>query len=198
MEDQLKAVLIKEAKTRLIESPKDAAHDITHHERTWEMAKQIVKHEELEVDMDVLEIVCWWHDVVLDGAVDTQESRVAKQTAEYLKNKLQDYPDIAEEVFDSVANHEFGSTPNFITGKILQDADKLEVLSEVRLRNVLDAINKGEHPKESFIAATRMVRDEWFPKLRGNYHFDFSNKYHKEHEPSYEEIEEYIKRLESN
>ena len=46
MRTDKKIELIKEAQKRLCEYPKDFAHDLTHHYRTWLLAKDISQNIE--------------------------------------------------------------------------------------------------------------------------------------------------------
>jgi HD superfamily phosphodiesterase len=54
MDKKLKLKLVKEAQERLVNSPRDFAHEITHSYLVWQLAKRIVKHEGLMLNYDLL------------------------------------------------------------------------------------------------------------------------------------------------
>ncbi|KKS20340.1 MAG: hypothetical protein UU77_C0029G0021 [candidate division WWE3 bacterium GW2011_GWC1_41_7] len=175
MDKDLLLKLIKEAQTNLVNNPQNYAHEITHHYRTWLTAKEIMPEVKESFNTDLVELLCWWHDVQVPG-VDYKNKRVAHVIAEYLSNK------VGEEdrniVLDSIKNHEFGSSPKYVEGKILQDADKLEILSDERFRIAIDAIKAGLMSKEYFYKAAVEVYNEWLPKMPGMYNFDISREIH--------------------
>lgn len=172
---KLKLELIQEAQKYLLDHPQDYAHEITHHYRTWLIAKEIVDSLKEPVDKDLLEVICWWHDVEIPG-FGHADDRIVKNTAEYVAHKLPD--DLVDVVRNSIANHEFGSTPKYIEGQISQDADKLEILSEERLRILEEAVNAGLYDKNKFIQILKMVLHEWLPVMPERYHFEFSKSLH--------------------
>ena len=198
MDSKLTNELIAEAKKYLKENPQDLLHDIEHHQRVLSLAMQIIEEEGLENDInkDLVEIICWWHDVKVPKLTDTSDKRVAEITAEYLSKKLP--VELQEITFDSVKNHEFGSKPSYIEGKILQDADKLEVLSLERANNVMPMLEKGQKTKVELRAIFDMVTKKWLPIMPELYHFPFSKKYHQEHvKAAISKFEEIRKNLET-
>jgi len=177
MEKGLLLKLIKEAQTNLVNNPQNYAHEITHHYRTWLTAKEVITEVKDSFDEDLVELLCWWHDVQVPG-LDYTDKRVAHVISEYLSNKVgKEDTDI---VLDSIKNHEFGSSPKYVEGKILQDADKLEILSDERFRIAFDAIKAGLMSKEYFYNAAVEVYNEWLPKMPKMYNFDISREIHAE------------------
>lgn len=176
MNKHLLFILIKEAQTNLVSNPQNYAHEITHHYRTLLNAKEIISGITESFDMDLIELVCWWHDVQIPG-LDYKDKRIAHVIAEYLSNKVgQQHKDI---VLDSIKNHEFSSTPKYIEGKILQDADKLEILSDERFRIATDSIKAGLMSKDYFYNKVVEIYNTWIPKMPGMYNFDISRKIHE-------------------
>jgi HD superfamily phosphodiesterase len=184
--------LIKEAQQNLVNNPQNYAHEITHHYRTWVNAKEISSQVNMPFNIDLLELLCWWHDVQVPG-LDYKDKRVCHVVADYLAAKVP--PEYSEIVLDSIKNHEFGSKPIYTEGKILQDADKLEILSDERFRIAVDAVKAGLMNKDFYNAALE-VYNNWLPKMLDMYNFDVSRVLHesrlKELEPK---IKQYMTEL---
>lgn len=182
-------MLIEEAKKFLEQNPQDSAHDLEHAMRVWDNAKTIVNKEDLQdVNIDVLEIICYWHDVHNPNLDDENDSRrIAEITAEYISEKFND-PERTV-IFDSIRNHEFGSKPKYLEGKILQDADKLEVLSRKRGSKIFDSIKGDKKEEERILKFLKAFRDEWIPNLYDRFHFQYSKNFYTE---NIDDIKEYI------
>ena len=176
MEKKLKLDLIREAQKHLTNNQRDWAHDVTHHYRTVQLARKIARNSLAEVDNDLLEVVCWWHDVILPNSPD-HHSEAAEYTAHYLAKHFEGAP--KKKVVDAITNHEFGNKPNSTEGQILQDADKLEVLSSERLRIAVESIEAGYYDREKAIRDMELIKDKWLDKMPGRYHFDYSRKLHQ-------------------
>lgn len=175
MNKKLLLNLIKKAQVNLVEYPQNYAHEITHHYRTWLNAKEIMLDVYEPFNVDLVELICWWHDVKVPN-LDYNNKNIAQVTAEYLAKKVSD--EDKDIVYDSIKNHEFLSSPQYIEGKILQDADKLEILSAERFRKVIDAIKCGLMDKDSFYKASVNIYNEWLPKMPKMYNFDISREMH--------------------
>ncbi len=176
MNKQLLLTLIKEAQTNEVNNPQNYAHEITHHYRTWLNAKEIIAAIKEPFDVDIVELICWWHDVQIIG-LDYTDKRICHVIADYLAFKVSN--ESKEIVLDSIKNHEFGSTPNYLEGKILQDAAKLEILSDERFRIAIDAIKAGLMSKDYFYNAAVEVYKNWLPKMPSMYNFDISREIHE-------------------
>jgi hypothetical protein len=186
-------LLIKEAQNNLVNNPQNYAHEITHHYRTWLTAKEIMPEVNEPFNTNLVELICWWHDVQ-PPELEYKERRVCQVTAEYLSSKVPvEYKDI---VLDGIKNHEFGSKPKFIEGKILQDADKLEILSDERFRIAIDAVKAERMSKDYFSNAALEIYNSWLPKMPSMYNFDISRKMHNKRLQTLKPIiEGYIKEL---
>jgi HD superfamily phosphodiesterase len=179
--------LITEAQEYLTAAPQDSLHDYSHHERVLNLAKMIVADEKLEKDIntDILNLICWWHDVQVPSILHNPDQRIAQETAQYVSERVP--KEIQEVIFDSIKEHEFGLKPQFLEGKVLQDADKLEVLSTERLATVLDMVASGERQTDEMLKLHKMVTDDWLPIMPSRYHFTASVTYHKLHVSEFEE-----------
>lgn len=183
MDIKLKLQLISQAQKLLIDNPQDPMHGITHHYRVVQLAKQIVKAEQLQLDENLLEVACWWHDVHVPEAEQKDGERIVAATARFLQNLL---PEELQKVgYDAVANHEFGSTPETLEGKVLQDADKLELLSEPRVDETVDNILAGNLDKQKMLRTLEDLKRDWFPRMLDRYNFKFSKEYHQQKFPGF-------------
>lgn len=178
MNKAIKIKLRQEAQKRLVDNPQDPLHDITHHYRVWLLAQDLIKEERLEkdIDLDTLELVCWWHDVHVIEEEMSKEERIVDATSRYVLNNFPD--EIKDESSLAIKNHEFGSNPKSTIGKILQDVDKLEILSEQRVNNALEALEAGSLDKKYLLNLLKSIRKDWLPKMPERYHFEFSKKFH--------------------
>lgn len=193
MNKKLLLNLIKEAQVNLVNNPQNYAHEITHHYRTWLNAKEVMSRVKEPFNEDLIELLCWWHDVQIPG-LNYKDKRVADVIAEYISNKVGE--DVKDIVQDSIKNHEFGSSPKYIEGKILQDADKLEILSDERFRVAIDAIKAGLMSKDYFYNAAVEVYNTWLPKMPSMYNFDISREIHATRFRSMDQkIKQYISEL---
>jgi len=111
----------------------DAIHDLTHSERVAENAKQIAKSLGYE-DFDFLELCAYWHDVARTlhkepheevGAVMAKEDLLSRGAGENEANKA----------YEGIRFHKSTASPITIEGKIIRDADKLDIYSIVRWEN---------------------------------------------------------------
>lgn len=173
MDFNLKRKLIQEAQNHLINQPQDLLHEVTHHYRTWEIAQEVGLSITEKFNWDVLEVICWWHDVQLPECEIPKGKRIVNVTATYLKEKVDQK--VRDVVFDSITNHEYGSKPNYIEGKILQDADKLDLLSPERIRLGIEAVENGLYSRKKAIEVFEMITEEWIPNLPNTFHFKESN-----------------------
>lgn len=193
MDKKLKLYLIKEAQKNLVNNPQDLMHDVTHHYRTVLLAKDISKNILESYDNDLLEVLCWWHDVKPQD-LDYKDERTAKVVAGYLASLLP--KEYEENVLDSIENHEFGLNPKFIEGKILQDADKLEVLSPERLKLALESVEAELINKADLYKQVTTVIEKWIPVMPDRYNFEYSKGLHYKLldivEPEFESLKKYL------
>ncbi len=178
MDPKLKLELIQRAQKELVSNPQDFMHEISHHCRVVMLMKELLIAEKLQdsVDLDLLEVICWWHDVKVRNIEYPEDQRVVQTTARYLASLLPE--GLRDKAYDSMTNHEFGSAPNYIEGKVLQDVDKLEILSEARVDLVVDNIKAKVADRGKILQTLQSIKTEWLPKMPERYHFNFSKNYH--------------------
>lgn len=179
MDIPIKLNLRKDAQTRLVRNPQDPIHDITHHYRTWLIAQQLVQEEGLfdQIDLDLLELVCWWHDVLIIEEPLQEDERVVDVTARYVKRNFP--AEVSDEAESAIQTHEFGTTPENLIGRILQDSDKLEIISEERINDAVEAVQAGIWDKHYALEMLESIKNNWLPQMIEKYHFEFSRKYHE-------------------
>lgn len=178
MNFQLKRKLIQEAQNLLVNAPQDLLHEITHHYRTWMLAQEIGESIHSQFNRDVLEVICWWHDVKIPDAKIPENKRVVHVTADHLVRKLpREYTDCVK---DSIINHEYGSTPKYIEGRILQDADKLDLLSTERVRIGIEAVRNNRYPRSKAREVFVMITKQWIPNFPKTLHFTRSKNLSKQ------------------
>lgn len=165
--------LLDEARVRLHESPFDAAHDLAHHLEVLRNALQLAHDlNDEKIDFDALRVAVMWHDVPHEGGTD----KASEATANHLKIKMQQmgfHKDFIDSVYDAVSLHSFDQQPTTVEGKILFDADKLELLNVARLNRYNKAVESGQ------ITAEKAKKDitwlaESYKTLRSKLHFEAS------------------------
>jgi|GEM_PF-770737 HD superfamily phosphohydrolase YqeK len=172
---------IKEAKRWLQDNSFDAGHDLSHHQRVWELAREIANQENLKINKKALEIACMWHDVLINKV---DEAKVGKrhqgleQTLNYLSDYLHkiNYPasDISL-ILLAVKHHEFNSNPVNLEGKVLYDADKLETLSLERIKRIIRSFDQQKMPKIALAFYIRVGKYR-LTKMRKKLHFSYSRQ----------------------
>lgn len=124
--------------SKRIEIPSnDAAHDLSHVRRVWELARTIAQNEE-GVDGLVLAAMCFFHDVV-NLPKDHPEREFASAKSAVLARSVLKEMRFPEEklniVYDGIISHSYsaGKPCYSIEAKILQDADRLDALGAIGL-----------------------------------------------------------------
>lgn len=169
--------LVQEAKKILKTATRDEAHNLRHHERVWANCKKIIQHQSLDVRQDLLEIAAFWHDVVV-GEEKWPSILMVEETCDVLENSLLKFQFTKQEqqtILDAVRFHEFRSKPRSIEGLILQDADKLDVLSEERWQTTLTAFTTGKMSREKMTSYASTFL-QWLPILSATFHFAYSKE----------------------
>ena len=179
---------VERAKKFLTEGQRDVAHDLKHHRAVWRNCLLIVKSERLEVDKDVLKIAAFWHDIIfkipnkrsIDDVVEVcRYLRKYLSTLNFPKNKV-------DKVIKAIRYHEFGDKPVTTEGKILQDADKMDVVSFERGIRAYNAYKVGKMSYEEIVDRGNTFLN-WIPRLINTFHYQISKKV------TAEKLEKYLK-----
>ena len=119
----------------------DASHDISHFQRVWKTARQIMAQESAPVNALVVLAACYLHDIVVlpkDHPQRAQASSLAAAKARTVLAEM-DFPDeLIDNVCHGVASHSYsaGITPQTIEARVVQDADRMEALGAIGLARV--------------------------------------------------------------
>lgn len=128
MKNQIAQALILEAKKILEKESFDIGHDLSHHYKVWDNAIQIVLLENIlnKVDLDLLTIACWWHDV--DRGNKDNTKKFEKAANEFELSELQ-----IKKIIEIINSHSFhDARSNLTEAKVLFDADKIEYINPAR------------------------------------------------------------------
>ncbi len=135
MEKILKEKLISIAREK--QTKNDPSHDFQHVFRVFNLALQIGKKE--NADLDILIPAALFHDIVMYGKNHPNSKNEADESANFaekvLKN-IKDYPQPKiEKVVTCIKQCSFskGIKPDLLESKILQDADRLEATGAISI-----------------------------------------------------------------
>lgn len=120
-----KETVIKSAQQKLIDKPYDIAHDIFHHYRVWENVLLVVVRENLNIEIEKLEIACWWHDFDR-GSKDHPTMTNIMRKSGYSEEFINDVKLI-------INSHSFDDERlDLSEAKLLFDGDKIEYINPGR------------------------------------------------------------------
>ena len=108
------------------------AHDMFHAKRVHDVALRLANECEASVDLDVLSMATWFHDIGRPreriGEIDDHDRWGARKAAELLENEGV-ATDLVDEVEYCITTHSIRDSspePETIEAKLLFDADKLD------------------------------------------------------------------------
>lgn len=136
----------------------DPSHDICHALRVLNIVRHIARKE--GGDLDILVPSALFHDAICYQKNDSRSNMSSQESAELavdiLKN-IENYPAVKlDKVYTAIKECSFsrGIIPQFLEGKILQDADRLEatgIISIMRTFSSSGQMNtKFYHPEDPF------------------------------------------------
>lgn len=119
----------------------DAAHDISHFQRVWKTAQQIMAQEPSPVNPLVVLAACYLHDIVVlpkDHPQRAQASSLAAAKARDVLVEMAFPAELIDNVCHCIASHSYsaGIAPQSIEAKVVQDADRMEALGAIGLARV--------------------------------------------------------------
>lgn len=156
-----KQIAIERSKSYL---PTEGSHNDFHVESMLNHVSKITKSIP-DVNLDVLEIACWWHDVGRSVNNENHEKISANMAKKELE-KIGYDTKFSQKVYDAIVNHAMNANPKTIEGKILKDADKLDYMPLWRWKAAID--NKEIEGIEASIKN--------LPKIRTRLFFDASKE----------------------
>lgn len=109
----------------------DVIHDSSHSERV--AANALLLADELGYkDKEFLELCALWHDAArTQGITEGHEEAGALMAEQDLLQRGLD-KDTGRRVYEAIRNHKSSSSPTTIEGKIIRDADKLDIFAVIR------------------------------------------------------------------
>ncbi|MRI33005.1 phosphohydrolase [Endozoicomonas sp. OPT23] len=116
----------------------DASHDISHFQRVWKTARQLIENGSLELNKLVVLTACYFHDIIVLPKNHPERSKAstlaAEETAVCLKQL--DFPEeLIEAVCHAVKTHSYSAniTPETLEAEVVQDADRMEAIGAIGL-----------------------------------------------------------------
>lgn len=128
---------IKEVAEKEIGKTPDAAHDMNHVMRVYNLALNIAKHEG-DVDLEVLQSATLLHDIggykeMSDPSGKTDHAIVSAEMAKPILKSLNFNEDKIKHIQECIISHRYKTEnkPKSIEAKILFDADKLDSIGAI-------------------------------------------------------------------
>ncbi len=159
---------IQNWQTRLVaiateENHDDGAHDISHLNRVWKTAQQLLA-DHPEADALVVLAACYLHDLVNLPKNHPDRARASRLAAQRASQKLTEagFPtDKLPGVAHAIEAHSFSAAimPTTIEAKIVQDADRLDALGAVGLARLFYTAGRMESALAHPTDASGMQRD---------------------------------------
>ncbi len=174
--------LVVRAKQLLKKYAYDSAHDLSHHERVWDVAQEIVQREDLTLNIDALRVACYWHDLVLEPKAESEDrQKHLVETLNYLSKLMKSRGfkvSFRQRVCDAIKNHSYEKMKQLnIEGEVLFDADKLDAINPNRYRKLILAVSSKQISKFK-VFMYRQAAKHWLKTMRDRYHFQASRIMH--------------------
>jgi len=134
----------------LLETIGSPSHNVLHARGVVDLALNICAF--YDADPEVVEIACWWHDTGWVESVKSHELLSASLAYENLLfhgfNRQ-----TACSVYDAIRFHRVNSIPKTLEGRIVRDADKLDLISvprwqqssEFKARGLIENLDDRKH-----------------------------------------------------
>lgn len=170
-------IAVKEAK-KYLKNPRDITHDLMHHKAVWDNCKKIIDKENLTVNNKLVKVCAFWHDVIIGDKPQDRSLDDVLKAVSYLENFLPKKGFNEQEtrtIIEAVKYHEFKDKPVNVEGLILQDADKLDVLSKERWERTVKNYRSGKMSKEKITSYIKTGL-KWLPIIESTFHFKASRK----------------------
>ncbi|NMC35709.1 hypothetical protein GYA49_01550 [Candidatus Beckwithbacteria bacterium] len=156
---------ILDAQQELIHNPFDIVHDVIHHFQVCQNCLFIIEAEKLSVELPVVIISAWWHDI--DRDLETKIAIIKSLEKNHFSNSF------IKKCLKVIKSHSFGKKQISLEAKVLFDADKLEYVNPLRTRRLIQAINDGVENIDKGI----FYKKGWFektPQVKDMLHFSYS------------------------
>lgn len=170
----------------LYEGFNDVIHDWEHSERTAVHAHLIADNLGYQ-DKDLLELCALWHDAArTKGLTDGHEEAGAQMAKADLLQRGAD-KELAERAYEAIRFHKSTASPVTIEGKIIRDADKLDIFTIRRWEKCAEAGWTQEYVEDLKSTVATMGR---YPDA---FTYDYTKKLFEEHRQDFIKYYESIK-----
>lgn len=163
----------------------DVIHDVHHSERVANYAKQIAENIGYEDD-GILEVCAFWHDAARTKGIEPHEEAGAIMARDDLLSRGAS-ADVAEKAYEGIRFHKSSASPTTIEGKIIRDADKLDIFTLSRW----EAVDKAGWKKEYIEDFKNTIAS--MGKYPDAYTYDITKKMFEEMEPAFLRFYESVK-----
>ena len=124
----------------------DPFHDLSHSKRVVGNATKIAKSLDYR-DLDFLRVCIYWHDVARTQSIDPHEEPGAAMARDDLLARGAS-PKTANLAYEAIRFHKSTASPLTVEGKIVRDADKLDIISVARWENSVKAGKLADFARE--------------------------------------------------
>ncbi|WP_257255556.1 MULTISPECIES: phosphohydrolase [unclassified Endozoicomonas] len=114
----------------------DASHDISHFQRVWKTAQQLMDEGHFDINRLVVLAACYFHDIVVLPKNHPERSKASTLSAEETEVCLKSlaFPeDLIAAVCHAVKTHSYSANipPETLEAEVVQDADRMEALGAI-------------------------------------------------------------------
>jgi len=151
-------------------------HGLPHVERVLKWARRIVKYENIDLDVDVLTLTVYLHDV--GRFIGNPHAYYSALIAEELLNEIKCPENLKTRILNAINAHSFSyarisrNGPQSDLEKVLSDADKLDALGIV---GFLRVFIYGERERRDIVYSIRHFHEKIF-RLRHLLYYRYSRK----------------------
>lgn len=162
---------------RLYENFDDIVHDIHHSERVAKYAHKVAESIDFEDD-GILELCAFWHDTARTKGIEPHEEAGAQMARDdLLAHRASE--DEASKIYEGIRFHKSTASPVTIEGKIIRDADKLDIFTLERWQ----AVNRIGWEKRYADDLKKTV--ETMDKYPDAFTYDYTKKKFEEMKPKF-------------
>lgn len=164
---------IKDVAEKEIGNTPDAAHDMSHVMRVYNLALSMTKHE-ADVDMDVMQAAILLHDIgghkeMSDPSGKTDHAVESAKMAEPILKNLDFTAEKIKHIQACIISHRYKTEnkPETIEAKILFDADKLDAIGAIGIARGFCWIGKNNANIYRKIDIDEYIKENMHGKING-------------------------------
>ncbi len=171
--DEKNFLKIKDVAEKEIGNTPDAAHDMSHVMRVYNLALNMAKNES-DVDMDVLQAATLLHDIgghkeMNDPSGKTDHAIESAKMAEPILKKLDFTAKQIKHIQDCIISHRYKTEnkPETIEAKILFDADKLDSIGAIGVARQFCWVGKNNANIYKKVDIAEYIEENMHGKING-------------------------------